>query len=576
MTPASQAPTYATTMGACVTTTLDCTVCCETKNSGECVQITDDPVCRDCFNEHIRPMFLEALQHEHAYPVKWGQTNINPVDFANRLPAGFVLQWVWREREYKTPVKERVYCRHQVYDHPTSPTGAGQAPPPRGSAANTPPMTAPEIAVARQHDVLNLTTRECGRFLGEKAPPTDAACTRLCIFCQGTTCGICASGFTGAPNKHTCDEREEEDPFKGLQRGKGYQLCPSCGVHVNLRDGCNHIICTQAGCGAAFCYICGEKVGRHEKEHFKPGKPCPRWNQPGSNHAHHDTVTVRVPDMPRLDVRRPLAPLPPWERDAQTRQALIAIHHLHTQAHAAESINRHDPDAQAMLRLTHALRANIIAQFYHPDLLVDVHIANQHRAAYLLKENAITHFVARYTPDEWEGLDPGLLAAVDLYGERHDPFLALLDARVTALWAERMQHLPPFIDRRLYPGLIWPPSNRAAAEVAHGIARHISSIPEASRTPLQHSVLRLTMSLDESLTMHVLFEAVSDVHTLEHVQVDFAERHRIIRRESEEIVAAVGNGESGLKLAVGVYLSERWIFEEKLALRIGRLRAGRE
>uniref|UniRef100_UPI00358E7570 E3 ubiquitin-protein ligase RNF217 isoform X2 n=1 Tax=Myxine glutinosa TaxID=7769 RepID=UPI00358E7570 len=38
------------------------------------------------------------------------------------------------------------------------------------------------------------------------------------------------------------------------------QMCPSCKIHIEKTEGCNHIICSQ--CSAEFCYRCGERY-RH-------------------------------------------------------------------------------------------------------------------------------------------------------------------------------------------------------------------------------------------------------------------------------------------------------------------------
>ena len=39
---------------------------------------------------------------------------------------------------------------------------------------------------------------------------------------------------------------------------KGGKECPGCGVLTEKVDGCNHIACPVKGCGAHWCYFCGE------------------------------------------------------------------------------------------------------------------------------------------------------------------------------------------------------------------------------------------------------------------------------------------------------------------------------
>lgn len=74
----------------------------------------------------------------------------------------------------------------------------------------------------------------------------------------------------------------------GQTRGKDYQVCPGCSKIVQLRDGCNHIVCV---CLTGFCFICGTQV-THGSDHwaFTQGTPstCPRFGQPNSDRAIFD------------------------------------------------------------------------------------------------------------------------------------------------------------------------------------------------------------------------------------------------------------------------------------------------
>ena len=48
-------------------------------------------------------------------------------------------------------------------------------------------------------------------------------------------------------------------------------------------------------CGTHFCFICGQEIDP-DGDHFVAGKPCPRYNQPGSENALFDEfVQFEIP-----------------------------------------------------------------------------------------------------------------------------------------------------------------------------------------------------------------------------------------------------------------------------------------
>lgn len=51
---------------------------------------------------------------------------------------------------------------------------------------------------------------------------------------------------------------KEESMFKSLVQKKNWQKCPSCKIHVEKSQGCQHMTCR---CGYEFCYKCGSKWG---------------------------------------------------------------------------------------------------------------------------------------------------------------------------------------------------------------------------------------------------------------------------------------------------------------------------
>ncbi|KAI6803973.1 hypothetical protein D0861_03757 [Hortaea werneckii] len=253
--------------------TFECTVCCEEKPADARLIITEDAVCIGCFTESIVPQFEAAVKHEFLYPVRWGSVAVSATKFAGYLPDDFLLRWLLKEREYRLPMNERVYCTHA--------TTNGE---------------------------------ECGAFIGEKLGP---GCKFIaeCNICEDATCMSCGEGLQDSTTQHFCSEGVVafQDPFTGMQRGKDYQLCPKCQTPINLAAGCNHLMC---GCGTSFCYICGLDISLVEMDHFAVGMPCPRYNQPGTSAALYDPVEIEDFDwaldialfdlaMLRFEVRQP-------------------------------------------------------------------------------------------------------------------------------------------------------------------------------------------------------------------------------------------------------------------------------
>ncbi|RMZ01023.1 hypothetical protein D0860_07769 [Hortaea werneckii] len=253
--------------------TFECTVCCEDKLVEEKLIITEDAVCTECFTESIVPQFEAAIKHEFLYPVRWGSVAVSAADFPEYLPDEFLLQWLWKVREYTLPINERVYCTHS--------TASGE---------------------------------ECAAFIGEKLGPVCQVIAE-CNLCGNPACMSCGEGLQDSTTQHLCTEEEVavQDPFTGMQRGKDYQLCPRCQTPISLAAGCNHLMC---GCGTSFCYICGVDISQTEMDHFAVGMPCPRYNQPGTDDALYDDDEIEEWDWAldnalwdlatlRLDVRLP-------------------------------------------------------------------------------------------------------------------------------------------------------------------------------------------------------------------------------------------------------------------------------
>jgi len=74
---------------------------------------------------------------------------------------------------------------------------------------------------------------------------------------------------------------------EGWVRGKEYQRCPRCADGAELKEACNHMVCS---CTCNYCYICGKEVLEEEKNtHWQAGG-CPRYNHPDDENASYDAA----------------------------------------------------------------------------------------------------------------------------------------------------------------------------------------------------------------------------------------------------------------------------------------------
>lgn len=217
--------------------TFTCAFCQYEKRSLR-VRVANDTLCMDCYNTEIVPKFHAAVDNEAQYPVRWGSTMLEPRLF----PASFQTTWRHKCKEYQTPFPERVYCKHN----------------------------------------------NCMHYVGNR---TELRGTEvMCMKCYKGTCGDCGGSVGTTENVHRCipeEPADEPDAFAGLVLGKDYQICPgaTCGIKVNLRDGCNAMICER--CTTHFCYLCGV-AARHNSNHWTTGSACSRWNHPDGGNAIHD------------------------------------------------------------------------------------------------------------------------------------------------------------------------------------------------------------------------------------------------------------------------------------------------
>lgn len=228
-----------------------CSICYDDYSSSEkYYKIPDEPnaycyrACATC----LRTQFLSAQENEIKYPIKWQKQILHPRHFPSAFNRTFVRAYEAKEREYKTPALERVYC-------------------------------------------------ECGTFVapmvGEDARPSflTLASSKLCPGCEARWCLRCAQrcGGFGVPHECVPERRlgERRLALGGLKRGKDFQICPgeSCGRTIELAEACNAITCQ---CSTSFCYICGEQAEPESEHWLRVDGGCPRYGAVGSGRAIFD------------------------------------------------------------------------------------------------------------------------------------------------------------------------------------------------------------------------------------------------------------------------------------------------
>ncbi|PIA98436.1 hypothetical protein CB0940_06502 [Cercospora beticola] len=210
----------------------ECVGCGDTMRPPSAASIHGLEFCQQCFNAGIRPLFEQYLANELA-PVVWQGRAISFNVVRHQFSAEFVSAFRERVREYAVLPRNRIYCAGKIQGIP------------------------------------------CEKFLGDKRRWRNEA---FCLECKSETCTSCAAIIDLGELEHKC--AIQLDPLADLVRGADYQLCPKCGLKVELAEACNHMQCQLAACGGtSFCYTCGEEVVARDG-HWSAGRLCPRYNLP--------------------------------------------------------------------------------------------------------------------------------------------------------------------------------------------------------------------------------------------------------------------------------------------------------
>lgn len=233
-----------------------CTACLD-PIQGPHLLIATHALCHPCF----RHLFTLALTDETSYPASWSGNPLSATRYAHILAPSLLAAYRAKEIEYACPVQERVFC------------------------SRTDPPRRPE---------------PYGQFVGQWREARVEACVK-CERCAWYTCLRCEETFSTGDVAgslvailHSCDPTRdlelEERAFRGLRRGREWQLCPNgnCKRRVELSDGCNHMRCI---CRTHFCFICGDFV-KDGQGHWRSEGGCPRFGQKDSKRAIYDDEDV--------------------------------------------------------------------------------------------------------------------------------------------------------------------------------------------------------------------------------------------------------------------------------------------
>ena len=72
---------------------------------------------------------------------------------------------------------------------------------------------------------------------------------------------VCAAGAPAEVTAWRCEDCQIVP--EGIDK-TSVKPCPKCETMTEKISGCNHIACTVEGCGAHWCFFCGEQFGEDE------------------------------------------------------------------------------------------------------------------------------------------------------------------------------------------------------------------------------------------------------------------------------------------------------------------------
>ncbi|KAL4966216.1 BRcat and Rcat domain-containing protein [Aspergillus stella-maris] len=173
---------------------------------------------------------------------------------------------------------------------------------------------------------------ECSAFIHRSNIEDDIA---TCPECSFTTC----TSFKERAHTGDCPNDTALQQLLETAQQNDWQRCYSCWRFVELKHGCNHMICR---CGAKFCYNCGER--------WRTGQ-CAEWDE--------HRLRARAYEIIDRDVNRPAAHAPAdVAQAAPANQPEAAVEPVREPVNDAEEINAGITREQQVQRLTQELEEN--------------------------------------------------------------------------------------------------------------------------------------------------------------------------------------------------------------------------
>jgi hypothetical protein len=211
-------------------------------------------VCVEC----LTTMMTRVIKDKDPFPVRVQHPgDLRPLDYQFLDPA-MVEKYKQKEMEHRTYPNERVHCGCDKFIGRLVKLGEGET----------------YLAIG------TCKAPQCGK--------------RTCLVCATS---LDHANLLAAMDDHGCKEKlaAKEADFQTIknsdERGKTYQLCPTCSRSIQLSEACNHLTCP---CGTEFCYLCGKPATGHSGHwDTRPGR-CPRYT--GEN-------MIAQPQVPRGAIR---------------------------------------------------------------------------------------------------------------------------------------------------------------------------------------------------------------------------------------------------------------------------------
>ncbi|KAK5711538.1 hypothetical protein LTR15_012379 [Elasticomyces elasticus] len=153
----------------------DCSVCwSERDRTTGSFTIDESLICGACVTDTIQSMFEAALEHDEAFPVRWGSITLKPEDFPGAFPLALSLRYESRGNEIYSKVK--IFCKQPVV------TGEDEF----GATV--------KLLAIPTHD--GEAGEECGCLLGVKESTAPGSIT--CPDCLSETCWQCGEPVSEA------------------------------------------------------------------------------------------------------------------------------------------------------------------------------------------------------------------------------------------------------------------------------------------------------------------------------------------------------------------------------------------